>query len=415
MEYLLRTRNFNADLLTPLQDHILYSLHFRVYLKMDNENTQEATWTITIKSLSKRKEVSVPAGCTVEKLREEASKLFEIETAQTNLIFGGKILKDNENLKDHGIGSNSTVHLVIRHKKVDDSKPPTTQVSQQPNIDQHTEGAATLPGLPPAPFSSLPFGNANFNEIQQNLFRTLQTDPNAIQNLLSNPMVQGLMSNPELLRSIMLNNPQMQRVIEQNPEVSQFFNNPDFMRQTMEMIRNPTTLQEIMRNHDRALINLESLPGGYNALQRIYRDFQEPMLNATQEQFGYNPLNTNSSSSTTANTSQVGTENTDPLPNPWASQNTVFQNNRSASGLNQLPFNLVDSSRSNVSNTNPLDLPLQSTSSENTARILLNLLRTYGFVQDERQREQVHRVVHEFISQWSIPEIRTHPHKYIQG
>ncbi|KAI0982675.1 hypothetical protein GJ496_008240 [Pomphorhynchus laevis] len=67
--------------------------------------------------------------------------------------------------------------------------------------------------------------------------------------------------------------------MEQNHEVSQFFNNPDFMRQTMEMIRNPTAIQEIMRNSDRVLINLESLPIGYNVRQRISRDFQEPMLN----------------------------------------------------------------------------------------------------------------------------------------
>jgi len=40
----------------------------------------------------------------------------------------------------------------------------------------------------------------------------------------------------------------------------------------------------MMRTHDRALSNLESLPGGFNALQRMYTDIQEPMLNATQEQ-----------------------------------------------------------------------------------------------------------------------------------
>ncbi|KAI0989769.1 hypothetical protein GJ496_007180 [Pomphorhynchus laevis] len=77
------------------------------------------------------------------------------------------------------------------------------------------------------------------------------------------------------------------------------------MRQTKEMIRNPTTIQEITRNHDRALINLKSSLSGLYVLQRIYRDFQEPMLNAAHEQFGDNPLNTNSSSSRTANTSQV--------------------------------------------------------------------------------------------------------------
>ncbi|KAI0982389.1 hypothetical protein GJ496_006354 [Pomphorhynchus laevis] len=79
------------------------------------------------------------------------------------------------------------------------------------------------------------------------------------------------------------------QMIEQNHEVSQFFNNPDFMRQTMKMIRNLTTQKEIMGNHDKALISLESIPSGYNVQQRIYRDFQEPMLNAAHEKFGDNP------------------------------------------------------------------------------------------------------------------------------
>ncbi|KAI0982326.1 hypothetical protein GJ496_007084 [Pomphorhynchus laevis] len=92
------------------------------------------------------------------------------------------------------------------------------------------------------------------------------------------------------------------------------------MCQTMEMIRIPTTIQEITRNHDRALINLERLPSGYKVRQRIYRDFQEPMLNVAHEQFGDNPMNTYSSSSGTANTSQVGTENTNLLPNPISSK-----------------------------------------------------------------------------------------------
>ncbi|KAI0980945.1 hypothetical protein GJ496_001098 [Pomphorhynchus laevis] len=56
----------------------------------------------------------------------------------------------------------------------------------------------------------------------------------------------------------------MQRVTEQNHEVSQFVNNPNLMCQTMEMIRIPTTIQEITINHDTALVNLESLPSGYN-------------------------------------------------------------------------------------------------------------------------------------------------------
>lgn len=54
--------------------------------------------------------------------------------------------------------------------------------------------------------------------------------------------------------------------------------------QTMELARNPAMMQEMMRNQDRALSNLESIPGGYNALRRMYTDIQEPMFSAAREQ-----------------------------------------------------------------------------------------------------------------------------------
>jgi len=76
-----------------------------------------------------------------------------------------------------------------------------------------------------------------------------------------------------------------------------------------------------MRAQDRAISNLESLPGGYNALRRMYTDIQEPMLNAAQEQLGGNPfaaLVNNEGNEGNANSDQRGTENRDPLPNPWA-------------------------------------------------------------------------------------------------
>lgn len=98
----------------------------------------------------------------------------------------------------------------------------------------------------------------------------------------------------------------------------------------MEIARNPAMLQELMRSQDRALSNLESIPGGYNALQRMYRDIQEPMLNAAQEQFGGNPFaalvgNGGSSGASLAGTPnpQAGQENRAPLPNPWSSSSAA--------------------------------------------------------------------------------------------
>lgn len=70
-------------------------------------------------------------------------------------------------------------------------------------------------------------------------------------------------------------NPQMQQLIQRNPEISHMLNNPDIMRQTLELARNPAMMQEMMRNQDRALSNLESIPGDtmlYGACTQIFRN-----------------------------------------------------------------------------------------------------------------------------------------------
>ncbi|KAJ9584312.1 hypothetical protein L9F63_021343, partial [Diploptera punctata] len=122
-----------------------------------------------------------------------------------------------------------------------------------------------------------------------------------------------------------------------NPEISHMLNNPDLLRQTMELARNPSMLQELMRNHDRAISNLESIPGGYNALQRMYRDIQEPMLSAASEQFSRNPFSglvENNSANNDGTNPQQGQENRDPLPNPWSAAGTESNNSTGRSNSN---------------------------------------------------------------------------------
>ncbi|KAL6087713.1 hypothetical protein STEG23_033239 [Scotinomys teguina] len=180
-------------------------------------------------------------------------------------------------------------------------------------------GNGGLGGL--AGLSSLGLNTTNFSELQSQMQRQLLSNPEMMVQIMENPFVQSMLSNPDLMRQLIMANPQMQQLIQRNPEISHMLNNPDIMRQTLELARNPAMMQEMMRNQDRALSNLESIPGGYNALRRMYTDIQEPMLSAAQEQFGGNPFASLVSSNSSGEGSQPSrTENRDPLPNPWAPQ-----------------------------------------------------------------------------------------------
>ncbi|XP_007441317.1 ubiquilin-4, partial [Python bivittatus] len=193
----------------------------------------------------------------------------------------------------------------------------------------------------------LGMGSANFMELQQQMQRQLMSNPEMLSQIMENPLVQSMMSNPDFMRQMIMANPQMQQLMERNPEITHMLNNPELMRQTMELARNPAMMQEMMRNQDRALSNLESVPGGYNALRRMYTDIQEPMFSAAREQFGNNPFSALAGSSDTPNSQPLRTENREPLPNPWnpvpASQNQVPGNEGS-------PEPVPSQSRPTVSN-----------------------------------------------------------------
>ncbi|XP_035668327.1 ubiquilin-1-like isoform X4 [Branchiostoma floridae] len=305
----------------------------------ESEDSGSELIKIVVKTPKSKETVEIEATSTITEFKEAISQKFGQPVEQLCLIFAGKILKDHETLEKIGIKDGLTVHLVIR-QKVGSQQGPSASGSSAPAASSTPSApaaaaAGTAPAAAPqpapaaAPFGvggmgglsglqNLGMGSANFMEMQQRMQQELLRNPDMLTQMMENPFVQSMMSNPDLLRNLIVSNPQMQQLMERNPEITHMLNNPELMRQTMELARNPAMLQEMMRSQDRALSNLESIPGGYNALRRMYTDIQEPMMNAAQEQFGNNPWASLVGGGTS--NPQQGQENREPLPNPWAPQ-----------------------------------------------------------------------------------------------
>uniref|UniRef100_A0A8D0DVV3 Ubiquilin-4 n=1 Tax=Salvator merianae TaxID=96440 RepID=A0A8D0DVV3_SALMN len=344
---------------------------------------------VTVKTPKDKEEIVAAERASVREFKEEISRRFKAKQDQLVLIFAGKILKDGDTLQQHGIKDGLTVHLVIKtpQKTQDPSvlgaapspapatapaaaaaasaTPASPAAPTQPSTSSNTlldagngsrrsSGSAPGPGAEGAPggvtsilssfggiagLGQLGMGSANFMELQQQMQRQLMSSPEMLSQIMENPLVQNMMSNPDFMRQMIMANPQMQQLMERNPEISHMLNNPELMRQTMELARNPAMMQEMMRNQDRALSNLESIPGGYNALRRMYTDIQEPMFSAAREQFGNNPFSALSGSSDSSNSQPLRTENREPLPNPWSpappSQNQAPSSEASAGSARQ--------------------------------------------------------------------------------
>merc|ERR1719414_2937083 len=294
--------------------------------------------TVQVKTPKEKQSVEIEENANVKKFKEAISAKFNNAPIENLcLIFAGKILKDAENLGSHNIKDGMTIHLVIKQAAAAPSAASSSATSTAAPTTGSTTSTTTPAAPAPAPdvgaspfglggfggipgYGNLGMGSANFMEMQQRMQRELMSNPDTLRQVLDNPVTQSLMSNPDVIRQMLESNPQMQEVMERNPEIRQMLNNPEVLRQMMEIARNPSRLQEMTRTMDRQMQNLEAMPGGMNILQRMYRDVQEPVLNAMGGPNPFQDLQAGNSPS------QVpSTETADPAPNPWAGGQTGGQ------------------------------------------------------------------------------------------
>ena len=143
--------------------------------------------------------------------------------------------------------------------------------------------------------------------------------------------------------------------MSRNPQLSQVLNDPEMMRRSMEMMRNPEAMRQAMRSQElgegegwmerdeagdsksgvrdihianisplvnsllsppiAAMSQIENMPGGMDHLRRMYEEVQAPMEEAMAPNTS-NPLPSNTNDST------AGVQGT-PMPNPWGSNSAA--------------------------------------------------------------------------------------------
>lgn len=92
-------------------------------------------------------------------------------------------------------------------------------------------------------------------------------------------------------------------------------------------------MREMQRNNDRALSNIEAIPGGFNHLRRMYSTIQEPMESAISPA-GSEEANERLARQLNVESVPEQSLNTQALPNPWSQQQA---NNSDHSSSNNTP------------------------------------------------------------------------------
>uniref|UniRef100_A0A7N0T960 Uncharacterized protein n=1 Tax=Kalanchoe fedtschenkoi TaxID=63787 RepID=A0A7N0T960_KALFE len=301
--------------------------------------------------------VRAPLESTVGQFKELLAQNCDVPAVQQRLIYKGRILKDDQTLQSYGLQAEHTVHMV-RGSAPSGSSSTTSAVNA--SAGGNVNSAATDPSATPeagtegatggASLGASLFPGADFNFLGRNsnlgagipgfdqMHQQLSQNPNFMREIMNTPAVQSLMNNPDLMRTMIMNNPQTREIIDRNPELAHILNDPSIIRQTLETARNPELMREMMRNTDRAMSNIESSPEGFNMLRRMYENVQEPFLNATAGGAGNdtaaNPFaallgnqggggaQTGSNVPNNGSDSAGAVPNTNPLPNPWGAPQT---------------------------------------------------------------------------------------------
>merc|ERR1719210_1459105 len=130
---------------------------------------------------------------------------------------------------------------------------------------------------PPAPA-----GNSG-DPMQQMMAQAQQSmmqNPEMMQQIMNSPMVQQMLSNPETMRAMWRMNPRLNALMEQRPEIARLLDDPEVLRQSMQVIQNPSLMREMTRNADRAIGQLDAIEGGHSALVRAHEEFADPLFEA---------------------------------------------------------------------------------------------------------------------------------------
>jgi ubiquilin len=256
--------------------------------------------------------VDIDSSATIEELKEQVAGQVGLPKENIRLVCAGKIWQDQQTVASYEPKEGAIVHCL--------NNPPRT-----------TPGSAEQTLSAPNPMAALMGGggggamnNANSGDPMQQMMaqsqQMLMQNPDMMQQLMNSPMVQQMMSNPETMRAMLRMNPQLNQLIEQRPEIGRLLDDPEILQQSMRMMANPSLMREMTRNQDRAIGQLNAIPGGENALARAHAEIADPLFEAFSGGGGNTPAEIN-----TYNQSTEGMPNTEALPNPWGPPPTQSQ------------------------------------------------------------------------------------------
>ncbi|ORY86087.1 hypothetical protein BCR37DRAFT_376614, partial [Protomyces lactucae-debilis] len=212
--------------------------------------------TINIKASNDKKySVQFDTDKTVAELKEEISKVSEIEASRQRLIYSGRVLsKDDDKLDQYKVKDGNTIHLVQGKSPAAagaNAQGTSSPAAAQPQIPMSagTGVGNPLTGLTGARYAGqIGLPNASLFGADGGMTGNFGGEEDMAE-MLSQPGVREAMeaafSNPQFIDQMINSNPQLR---DAPPYVRQMLQSPEFRRQMMDpnFIRQMNQMQRLM-------------------------------------------------------------------------------------------------------------------------------------------------------------------------
>lgn len=250
--------------------------------------------------------VDVDPSSTVYELKEKISATVELPADNIRLVCAGRVWDNVATIESYNVAAGSRVHCLNNPTRTAPAAAAQTVTAANP-MQQMMASAMSHPLNQTNPNSSDPMEQMHA-QVQQQMMQ----NPEMMQQMMNSPIMQNMMSNPEMLRGMMRMNPRMNQLMEQRPEIARMLEDPEVIQQSMRMMQNPELMREMVRNQDRAMGNLDVMPGGHQALMRAHEELVDPIHAAMSGSHGAASAADQPTYNNTA-----AEPNNEALPNPW--------------------------------------------------------------------------------------------------
>ena len=185
------------------------------------------------------KELTILSDMKIEELRVIIEEEFKIPTFKQNLIFKGRMLKNEKKIEDYNITNNDII-LLVEKLGEEKEKEGLKNVTGQTGV-----------GAP---------GQINYDLLKQPM--GFGGNINQVIEAMKIPEIQGqmesMMDDPNVIEA-MMQNPQMKALCEINPGIKDLMTNKEFIKNMLK----PENL-EAMKNLQEGNFNPNSVPNLFN-------------------------------------------------------------------------------------------------------------------------------------------------------